>query len=90
MWVIDHIADLESDFAVFHRIDDPLSLSGPEFLRKATRLSAYSGVMAARVMAARERSTPARRQGGETPRSVSLTQVMATHPDLIERSPRRG
>jgi hypothetical protein len=87
MWVVNHLADIESDFSVFHRVDDPLSLSGPEFLRKAHRLAAYAGVLAARVAAAQHHSgagTPGAR-GGETPRQVSLNQMMAQHPDLIER-----
>lgn len=87
MWTVNHLADIESDFSVFHRVDDPLSLSGPRFFRMAHRLPAYSGVLAARVANAQRRSgasTPGAR-GGETPREVSLNQVMAQHPDLIER-----
>lgn len=88
MWTVDHLADIESDFAVFHRVDDPLSLSGPEFFRKAHRLAAYSGVMAARVMAAQERSRGGTTQPGrraETVQEVPLDRLTAMHPDLIER-----
>jgi hypothetical protein len=90
MWVLNHLEDLESDFAVFHRVGDPLSLPGPEFFRKARRLSAYSGVMAARAMAEQERSRPSyarapRGPGASSPpREVSLSELRATHPDLIE------
>jgi hypothetical protein len=86
MWVVDHLADLESDFAVFHRVDDPLSLAGPEFFRKAYRLSAYSGVLAARVEATRERSAPATTspRGREKTEHVPLSRFRAMHPDLIE------
>jgi hypothetical protein len=93
MWVVDHLADLESDFSVFHRVDDPLSLPGPEFFRKAFRLSAYSGVMAARVMAAQERSgstTAGVSRPAEEEKHVPLSQMMAMHPDLIEGGPRDG
>lgn len=87
MWTVDHLADIESDFAVFHRVDDPLSLSGPEFFRKAYRLGAYSGVMAARIAAQKDRSRPVGHStpGGEKPKEVPLSQLMATHPDLIEK-----
>lgn len=87
MWTVDHLADLESDFAVFHRVTDPLSLAGPEFFRKAHRMAAYSGVLAARVAAAHERSEAgSRRSGGrQDVRKVSLKEVAVTHPDLIER-----
>lgn len=84
MWTVGHLADIESDFAVFHRVTDPLSLAGPEFFRKAHRLPAYSGVLAARVAATQQRSAPAGRGGGEV-RQVPLNQLTAMHPDLIER-----
>jgi hypothetical protein len=92
MWVVTHLADIESDFAVFHQVRDPLSLPGPEFFRKALRLSAYSGVMAARVMAAHERSGrgPAASRPAEREQHVPLSSVMAQHPDLIERSQADG
>lgn len=87
MWVLDHLEDLESDFAVFHRVDDPLALPGPEFFRKALRLSAYDGVMTARVVAAQKSSGPGRPASRRTERTeVPLSQVMAQHPDLIDRS----
>jgi hypothetical protein len=86
MWVVDHLADIESDFSVFHRVDDPLALAGPEFFRKAYRLGAYSGVMAARIAAQKDHSQPAgsRTGGREQPKQVPLTQLRAIHPDLIE------
>jgi hypothetical protein len=101
MWVVDHLEDIESDFAVLHRVDDPLSLPGPEFFRKASRLPAYRGVMRARVEAAQERAqhsyggTPSSRsgqapRGAEPVQEVPLAQVYAMHPDLIERRRRRG
>jgi hypothetical protein len=82
MWVLDHLADIESDFAVLHRVDDPLSLPGPEFFRKALRLPAYRGVMRARVERAQHDKAPA---GSERRREVPLAAVTALHPDLIER-----
>lgn len=85
MWTVDHLADLESDFAVFHRVDDPLSLSGPEFFRKAHRMAAYSGVLAARVAAAQNRSGTGSASSGQQVRRASLAEVAVTHPDLIER-----
>lgn len=88
MWTVDHLADIESDFAVFHRVDDPLSLSGPEFFRKAARLAAYSGVLAARVAARETRSQPSHRApgagSGEPAEQVSLNMMRAQFPDLIE------
>lgn len=92
MWVLDHLADLESDFAVFHRIEDPWSLPGPEFFRKAHRIAAYRGVMYARAMAEHHRKTstpqghPTHHSGQSTEvRKVPLAHVLSNHPDLIER-----
>lgn len=86
--MVDHLEDIESDFSVFHRVVDPLALPGPEFFRKAHRLSAYSGVLAARLMAARDRSgagtSAPSAWGGEQPKTVPLDQFRALHPDLIE------
>ncbi len=86
--MVDHLADLESDFSVLHRVDDPLDLPGPEFFRKAYRLPAYAGVMQARLRAEHERDNPSPGPGAgsnQTPRSVPLEDLMADHPDLIER-----
>lgn len=87
IWVVDHLEDIESDFSAFHRVDDPLSLPGPEFFRKAIRLSAYSGVMAIRVHDAQEggRGAGSAPAHTEKAKQVPLSQVMAAHPDLIER-----
>jgi len=54
MWVVDHLADLESDFSVFHRIDNLHTLDGPRFFRLALRIFAYDGVMSARLAAQTE------------------------------------
>jgi hypothetical protein len=48
-WVLEHLADLASDFSAIHGIRDMLSLPGPVFFALAYRLSAYQGVMAARA-----------------------------------------
>lgn len=50
-WVTDHIADLESDLSVLHRVDDMWSMPGAKFLRLAKRTVAYRGVMQARAQA---------------------------------------
>lgn len=56
MWVVDYLDDIESDFSVFHRVDDVWSMSGPRFFKLAWRLPAYQGVMQARAVAESERS----------------------------------
>jgi len=49
--VLDHLADVESDLSAFHRIDSMMTVPGPRFFRLAIRLSAYAGIMQARVAA---------------------------------------
>lgn len=49
MWVIEHQADLESDFSAIHRVDDIYSMDGPRFFQFAARLPAYKSVMRARI-----------------------------------------
>jgi hypothetical protein len=61
IWILDHLRDLEADFLAFYRMApaDVLALSGPRFLALAYRLSAYSGVLAARMSAAEAARQPA-------------------------------
>ena len=63
----NHWADLDADFRVFYRISVNQAehqMSGPEFFALAYRVSAFQGVMAARL--------EANRQDGEAPREVDL------------------
>ena len=60
-WIVDFLDDIESDFSVFHRVDDVWSLPGPRFFRLAWRLAAYQGVMQARAVAEAEEREPAGR-----------------------------
>ena len=41
--------DLESDFSVFHRVDDMESLPGPRFFKMAYRIATYGGAVAAKM-----------------------------------------
>lgn len=43
--MLDYLPDLESDFSVFHRIDDIYSMHGPTFLALAYRISVYGGMI---------------------------------------------
>jgi hypothetical protein len=96
--VLDHLADLESDFSRYHRVDDIYALDGPRFFRMAWRLSVYGGVMAMRVEAQREAQNPEPRTG-PAPRTtaqpaarghrgqkvVPLAAFMSENPGLVER-----
>lgn len=43
--------ELESDFSVFHRIDDPYSLPGPVFVARLRQLVYYRGAVRGRAQA---------------------------------------
>lgn len=84
MWVLDYMDDLESDFSVFHRVEDIHSLDGPRFFRLALRVFAYQGVMAARL-AEEEVSVP-RRARSDRPQRVDVSDLTRLSPGLIERT----
>ena len=74
--------DIESDLSAFHRVDDWRALDGPRFFRYAVRLSAYSGVMAARVYERqREESPGGAAAQGAAPRSAGAS----SDPNLINK-----
>jgi hypothetical protein len=97
IWVLDHEADIDADFLAIYGIDLlEQEVSGPRYLALAHRLTAYQGVMAARVEEEREdrpapSSTPTRtsstappsRQGAGESTEVSLTQFRAQFPGLV-------
>jgi hypothetical protein len=85
-WVVDFLPDLESDFSVFHRVDDMRALDGPRFFRLATRLPFYEGAMRMRVMAlARDDdTTPAPSTSGSgAPASHTVGRMRYDTPDTI-------
>lgn len=93
MWVLDHLDDLESDFSVFHRVEDIHSLDGPRFFRFALRIFAYDGVMSARLAELEADNTPSTAPTGPIPEggrntrdSVDLSAMSATNPGWFERT----
>lgn len=91
MWVLDHLDDLDADFLAIYHIDlERDEISARRYFALAHRLTAYSGVMAARIEAerpavrstpTRTSSTPASTRGDET--ELSLTQFRAKFPGLV-------
>lgn len=97
MWALDHEADIDADFLAIYGIDlEQADVSGPRYFALAYRLTAYQGVMQARMDEASEQqqpssSTPTRtqdtapptRQGAGETAEVSLTQFRAKFPGLV-------
>ncbi|MFJ4926837.1 hypothetical protein [Streptomyces sp. NPDC088736] len=96
MWVLAHEADLDADFlAIYHINLREQEVDGPRYFALAHRLSAFQGVMAARVEEERDEqpssSTPTRtqdtapppRQGSPEAVEVSLTQFRAMYPGWV-------
>ena len=86
-WVTDHLADLESDLSVLHRVDDVWSMPGAKFLRLAKRTVAYRGVMNARAQALMD--ADAAETGTATPMPAATPQRATEGTrDAVEASPR--
>lgn len=97
MWVLDHEDDIDADFLAIYGLDlEHVEMSGPRYFARAHRLTAYQGVMAARVEEEREHreptsSTPTRtntpaapaQRGGSGTTEVSLTQFRAMYPGWV-------
>lgn len=47
--MLDYLPDIASDLSRFHRIDDANTLEAPVFFALVRRLSAYGGMIAARL-----------------------------------------
>jgi len=93
LWVLDHLEDLDADFLAIYGIDlEQVEISGPRYFHLAHRLTAYQGVMAARVDEEQDRSDttttrtsstqPAQQGGGET-KEVSLTAFRVMFPGIV-------
>ncbi|WP_435279342.1 hypothetical protein [Streptomyces sp. 1222.5] len=98
MWVLDHEDDIDADFLAIYHLDlEQDEVSSRRYFALAYRLTAYQGVMAARVdeedggrrpatssTPTRTSSTaaPAGRGDSETA-EVSLTQFRAKFPGLV-------
>ena len=96
-WVLDHLDDLDADFLAIYGIDlEQVDISAARYFALAHRLTAYTGVMAARAEAGQERreprsSTPTRtstpaapaQRGSSGTTEVSLTAFRAQFPGLV-------
>lgn len=71
--MLDYLPDVESDFSVFHRVDNIYTLSAARFTEWAVRLSMYEGAIAGR--AAHER----RQQGGN---NGPVADQVTVRPDI--------
>lgn len=83
--MLDYLDDIESDMSVFHRVDSIETMHGPLFFKRAFRLSAYSGAMAARMQEAQESSRKKYGADGAA-QTVPLSEI-GKHAgnDLIDR-----
>lgn len=102
-WVLDHQEDIDADFLAIYGIDleQDDAISSRRYFALAHRLTAYTGVMAARAEAERDErqpspssttstrtsstAAPAGRGTGEAT-EVSLTQFRAQFPGLVSVS----
>lgn len=92
IWVLDHEGDLDADFLAIYGIDlGDTTIAAPRFFALAHRVTAYQGVMAARVEEEREEAKPqaiggeVRRQDAapDGSREVTLTAFRVQFPGLV-------
>lgn len=87
IWVLNYLGDLESDFSVFHRVDEFRDMDGPRFFRMANRLVAYDGVLRNRLMAEMQSESGSGRTEtapGARRKKVDLAAMHSSSPDLFE------
>lgn len=97
-WVLDLLDEIESDFSVFHRVDDMYALSASTFFARFRMLSAYGGAFArslaseaaAQLHTQGATSSPQRAVDGDTPPDVvaamqrqALERMYADHPSIL-------
>jgi hypothetical protein len=73
-WVLHHLEDLESDFSVFHRVEDMYELDAERFWIMAQRIIHYGGATAVAVARATMDQRPVRVIEDERGAPVPLTQ----------------
>ena len=76
-WVLNHLDDLDADFARFYRCD-LYDLSGPRLFSRAQRVTVYGGVVAFRLREQTQEDDPEPLPAGA--RAVPLSELS----DLIE------
>jgi hypothetical protein len=94
-WTLDHKEDIDADFLAIYGIDLlEQEVAGPRYFALAYRLTAYQGVMAARLEEQRDRQpssntatrtrdeAPPQQGGGET-KEVSLTAFRVMFPGIV-------
>jgi hypothetical protein len=75
-WILDHLEDLECDFQVFFGVRNMYDLPAREFISKAMRMGAYTGVMAARIAAQQHREA----ESGSGPQRAAQSAVRPHEP----------
>lgn len=100
LWVLDHQDDIDADFLAIYGLDlEHVEISARRYFALAHRLTAYTGVLAARAEEERDQrqptsTTPTRTSTADAPAGrgssetseVSLTQFRAKFPGLVSVS----
>ncbi|MEU1309510.1 hypothetical protein ABZ419_11530 [Streptomyces cinnamoneus] len=91
--MLDHEEDIDADFLAWYGIDLQMQeIPGPRYFALAHRLTAFSGVMAARVEAQRERQDASQPRAAQAPRyqargdgarEISLTAFRVMFPGIV-------
>lgn len=86
MGLLLFLDDIESDFSVFHRVDDVCTMPAPRFFKFAWRLMFYEGAMRGRMLALAEKSEAAARPAPQPTNPNAVTPPPIT-PESVRRDP---
>lgn len=81
--MIDYLPEIESDFSVLHRVEDPYQLPAPRFFSRAERFPYYNGaVRGALLLSQQEQPAPHYQEQREEPIvTVEASTLPAIQPD---------
>lgn len=77
------LPDLESDFSVFHRVDDVRAMPARRFIDQAFRLSAYQGLLGALAAQEQEDGPSSAPRGDRGPRRVESSPAVLTSDPVL-------
>jgi hypothetical protein len=90
-WLLDHGDDLDADFLAIYGIDlEQQDIGGRRYVQLAQRITAYQGVMAARVAAEQDQHSssgaPAPSSRPRDTEELELDEFQQQFPDLVSVS----
>jgi len=77
--MLDYLPEIESDFSVLHRIEDPYQLPAPRFFSLAERLPYYEGAVRGSLLMVQQQAEQTQQEPGVV--TVEASTLPAIQPD---------